>query len=747
MYNFPTPDEYHGDFSALLNQARPVAIYDPQTFSQSANGRWTGQTFPGNIIPASRISRVSKTIAAMAEACCLPTVRNADGSYPLIHNASQSAVNTPLFDMYNFTQKVDQVINDGNRLSGSFSYNSRPRYQLLGGGGNLWDPSQPLTGGPLFNERKQTVRSTLSRFAWDRNISPRLLNNVTLFHNRMSAGAYNFGVDRDGAQEWGIADIHSTGYPAVNWGGGPVYTLSNIGNTQNTFTANNGYGVTESVSFSTGRHFLKAGFDYRKTSTNTRPTGNPSFAFSALSTAVPNTASAGVTTGYSFASFLLGTVYSAGMSEPVGTGESHRYFAGFVQDDFKVTPTLTLNLGLRYEVQPPMQEMHNRLVAWDPAQPDPLSGLPGAYLFAGNCDVCTGNSYFGRIDWKDFGPRIGFAWRPLNKWTVRGAYGIFYSPDVQLDYTLPTPTFPWAGTYNLGAKPVTPWEGIFNWDNGFPTNAYVAPTFNRSYADTTGTAIMLDPSYDKIGYVQQWNLNVQRELPGGIVLEAGYVANKGTGLKAQALAQVNQLNPSVLAKYGTTLNSRVASAGDAAKYGIPYPYPEFNGTVASALRQYPQLRANSTVTDLNAPLGFSTYHSMQIVATKRLTKGLTFQANYVWSKALGNGVGSAGQAIAANSGPLDYYNLGLEKAPADFNQPSVFKGYVKYQLPVGRGRSVLPNAPKIVDALVGGWSMAWVVNYANGMPLGFSAPTPLATGWNGAVNRANVAAGSRSITH
>ena len=112
---------------------------------------------------------------------------------------------------------------------------------------------------------------------------------------------------------------------------------------------------------------------------------------------------------------------------------------------------------------------------------------------------------------------------------------------------------------------------------------------------------MIDPHYNKIPYVQQWNLNIQRELPGNIVLDVGYVANKGTRQKDQELARINQLPVSALAQYGTTLNSTVASAADAAKYGIAYPYPGFSGTVASALRQYPQIRANNTITDYARP--------------------------------------------------------------------------------------------------------------------------------------------------
>jgi len=109
---------------------------------------------------------------------------------------------------------------------------------------------------------------------------------------------------------------------------------------------------------------------------------------------------------------------------------------------------------------------------------------------------------------------------------------------------------------------------------------------------------------------------------------------------------------------------------------------------------------------------------------------------------MSNGAGSAAAPLSGNPGSLNYYNLGLEKAPVNYNQPQVFKAYVNYQLPVGRGQSLLSKAPRAVDAVIGGWAMAWILNYADGTPLGFSAPTPLSTGWNGATNRDNIAAGS-----
>src|SRR5262249_3321682 len=238
------------------------------------------------------------------------------------------------------------------------------------------------------------------------------------------------------------------------------------------YVANNnqayiGLGFLDTVSFSKGRHFMKAGFDLRRNSQNTQNTQGGTFVFSPRATAIPNEAFSGNFTGFSFASSLLGIVDSAALSDPGGLGGRRHYYALFFQDDFKVSSKLTLNLGLRWEYQPPSFEVADRLSSWDPNKIDPESKLPGAYDFAGSCQVCTGQRSFGRRSLRDWGPRIGFAYRPFERWTVRASWGIFYEADLFNAFNgtpLGKPTsVAWGGTWQLDADPVQPWAGIFNW--------------------------------------------------------------------------------------------------------------------------------------------------------------------------------------------------------------------------------------------------------------------------------------------
>jgi hypothetical protein len=159
--------------------------------------------------------------------------------------------------------------------------------------------------------------------------------------------------------------------------------------------------------------------------------------------------------------------------------------------------------------------------------------------------------------------------------------------------------------------------------------------------------------------------------------------------------------------------------------------------VAGALRQFPQLSGINTISPYAAPLGFSHYHSLQITLDRQLRKGLTIYANYVWSKVLSN---TESSFLGDNAGPLDYYNLRLEKAPASFDLPHMIKAYFQWDIPVGKGRA-LPLPHRVLDAVLGGWSLSGILNYYSGGPLGFGgASNPMPNGWNGG-QRPNVAAG------
>lgn len=747
----PIPDFYAGDFSRLLGPSTGQrdalggdvlrgAIYDPATFRRLDNGRWIGQMFPGNVIPVSRFSQVSARVVNMMKQYYQPVVRQPDGQFALINNALFPIANAPVFDNHQFSVKADQNIGSAHKLSGSYSYAIKNRSTLADSGG-VWSPSES-DGGPFSAARGQRLGTTYTRLAHDWVVRPTVINNVTASFNWLHAPTLSRHVDVDGAKELGIKNLSTYGFPTINWGGGPFVGLTNLGDPAKAINDFIQWGFLDTLSWNKGKHFLKFGVDYRTNQLNSLSTQGGGFNFNPRGTAIPGETFAGNLTGFSMASFLLGIVDSAGLNDPVKLGGRRKYLGLFVQDDFKFSNRLTIQLGLRWEFQPPTYEVNDQLSSWSPTAKDPLTGLPGAYQFAGNCNGCTGQRYFGSRSFRDWGPRIGFAYRASNKTTVRGGYGIFFAGDLFNGFS-PTPlgkqtNVQAGGTFNLSADPVQPWFGIFNWDAGFPTNRYVPATLDASWARNNGPG-MIDPAYGRTPYVQEWNANIQHEVWNKIVLDLGYIGNKSTGLWNGTLSRINQLPASVLSTYGRALTNPVRNAAEAAANNVAYPFAGFSGTVAGALRPYPQVIGTATLNNFGAPLGFANYHSLQITVNRQFSKGLSIFGNYVWSKNLSN---TRSLMIGDNPGPLDYYNLGLEKAVVEFDRRHVGKIFVDYQLPFGKGKRFFGNSGRAVDLIAGGWSVSGILNYLSGTPLGFGGSFPLSGGWNGSTNRANIAAGN-----
>ena len=744
----PQPEFYDGNLSRLLGAAtgmtdalgRPVlrgAVYDPTTFRQLDGGRYIGDVFPGNIIPVSRISRVSQNLNAIAKKYYLPTVKDASGISPLTNNAVFLINNSPHYSSYQYSIKADHNFSAKNRFSGSFSNRYAPK--LLSSGGTV--PSQLWNadfddGGPLSQGSRQEFGAWMARVADDYTISPRVLNHFTAFYNRSTNPFKTAQAATDGAALLGIKGLKTEGVPGIDWGGGPLVTLSAAGNSVSYFQAYESIGMLDTVSFSVGRHFMKAGFDERRYHFNNHGSAYPIFRFNARATAIPNEAFSGNLTGYSFASYLLGINDSVQYFDENTVGGRRSYYALFLQDDFKVNSRLTLNIGIRWDIEPRITEANDRLSGFDPTVIDPANGRLGATVFTGNCSQCTGSRSFGSTSWNEVAPRFGLAYRLNERWVARGGYGFFYEGEsfnggfgggAQTN-----------GFWNFNPDAITPWKGTYNWDDPWPTNRRTPPSYDISYATYGGGSIY---KYGLSPYTQQWNFSLQNQLTKTLMAEAAYVGSKGTRLRVGELDRINQVPAWALSKYGRQLNDAIRSEADAAKYGIPYPYAGFAGTVASALRQFPQVVGNSTLGGLGSPLGFSNYNSLQLSLNKRFSDGLTANVNYVWSKTLTN-VYSSNVGENGNR-PLDYYNLRLEKSVVEYDYPHAFKTFVQYELPFGHGKKYGSNMNKFVNALAGGWGINAILNYFSGQPLVFATSTsPYSGGWNGATNRPNVAAGT-----
>lgn len=729
----PLPEWWNGDLSryltseslgkdALGNTVYRGAIYDPGT-SQTVNGNIVRAMFPGNIIPKNRISAVSQSLAKIMQDHYSPQVKGADGQYALINNAFFPIANQAGFDQTQFSMKSDYMIDSKHRLSGSFVFVDRPRTLLDQGG--VWDFNDP-NGGPLSRARLQWVSSHYVRLAEDWTISPTVLNHVLIAYGRQINPSTSKHVGENGAQALGLKGIAGFNYPEITGLAGDRVSIPTLGFQANDMGAGTAYQLIDTVSWIRGKHSLKFGIDYRWNGLNWRTNSGPGqFSFSSAVTGQPNFNQ----TGIGFASMLLGQV--SGGSVPIDSpvGSQYPSYGAFVQDDWKVMPHLTVNLGLRWDYQPQGTEKYDRLHNFNPTLMDPTYKILGAIEFAGNGPGRDGKrNFYPNCLNCGWGPRFGFAYQlpERTKMTVRGGYGIFYAPRIPNGWS----GVPWGNKLGFTATNTvnapTPNTPAFNWDNGY-NGAVKTASLDPSAAYSIWGPVSWDPDGGRVGYTQQWNFNIQREFGKNFVLDIGYIGTKSTGLDGNELKKMNQIPVGALKlgdTLGTWVNSQASIPAAAAAMGARYPYGNQGDyiQVYQTLMPYPTVIYWSDLYAWNAPLGFSNYQALQIQLNKRFSKGLQFLSNYAFSKNLGNISSAFGDTWGMNYGrPMDYNNLKLEKSVLEFDQTHVVKIGASYELPLGRNRRFGGQMPRAVDFVAGGWTLQYIENYSSGTPFGFGA--------------------------
>ncbi|MBI4893397.1 MAG: TonB-dependent receptor [Acidobacteria bacterium] len=742
----PLPDFWKGDFRRLLTNevvgtdalGRNIirgSIYDPAT-TRTVDGKMVRDTFPGNIIPASMISPVSAKLGEIMNKYYPPQVKQADGQYALVRNSFSPAFNQAFQYNHQFSVKVDENVSSRHKFAGVYSYVQRPRLLADNNGNGLWTDLAP-NGGPLSSSENNPFTSNMGRLSYDFMASARMLNHLLLSVNRSASHHIGAHIDEGGAGMLGIQGVQQDGpWPVVLLGGNDRVNFSSIGYGAQSLQFGTSYGISDTLTYLVGRHSLKFGFEMRRNNFNTFKNETPAgtFNFSADVTGLLSNSYV----GNSMASMLLGLVTSANGLQGTPTGAQFKSMGAFVNDTFKVNNRLTLTLGMRWDYQPVMTEMHDRLYTFCTTCVDPYSNQPGALEYAGTGEGRNGKRGFVDNSYKGFGPRIGFAYQASPKLVFRGGYGIFFPPRAANDWAgVPYGSLMGFAITNRVSSPGKT-RAAFNWNNGYP--GVERPVgLDPSMADWSWGPVYWDPNGGKLPYTQQWNANVQFQLPNRLVADLGYIGSKSTALLANQLSQINQLSPKVLVLGSDLQDIWVNSNADiplAAKaLGARYPFAEGTETISlqQTLQPYPQLPDWQSVLAYNAPLGFATYHSMQVSLTKNYSHGLTWLANYTFSKTITN-MDTALYTWVNAGRPADYYNLSLEKSIASYDQTHVVKAALSYELPFGKGKRFGANLPRALDFLAGGWVIQYIGNYANGMPLSF--PGRDTTNYNAAANRA-----------
>ena len=712
LTSIPTVAERSGDFSAL-----PVTIYDPRTTRPNPGGTgFIRDPFPNNIIPKDRISPISQSLQSF-----LPDPTNGGlqnnylgGSLPIGFNNN------------NITSKVDLKLNDRQQMAVLFAYGRHTQTTPYRGGNSATNPQValplPYTETRLVEEIPSSAQVKHTTVLGSNHV-----NQASVGFSRLSVPIFNASIDGQYPLKAGLRGLPSgeadSSFPEIAFAGpnGPTQWR---GTDARAFTEYlNNYTVQDNFNWTHGRHAMTFGAQAQRLVELERERTYGSlatFGFSNMQTAGFNAAGTVLsTTGNAYASFLLGELNTTNViqdSQIATTGQFSTY-AVWAQDDFKVRPDLTLNLGLRYDVMKPYTEAADRWSFLDPTLPNPaVGGYPGAIVFAGDgpdsCHCRTPiKTYYGAI-----GPRIGAAYTLSSHIVLRSSYGINYSRRGAVGGRGGARNG--TGTLGFSANATFPsingFDPAYNWNNGippYPAPRFFDPTLNAGFVAGRGTGGSVTYGDPEIGgrppRYQNWNAGLQFALTRTITLGATYAGSRGDFLGSSGRGVYsNQLDPRYLL-LGNLLTQQATPANIAAAQaivpGVSLPYTNFSGTIAQMLRPFPQY---SGVTDVYGDIARSTYHSLQLTAEKRLSDdGLTVGFNYTYSRTEDN--------LTARTG----YNYDQEWAVGANDQPHVWNALAVYRMPFGADGKPGSGHPA-VRALVSHWQVSSITQFRSGRPLG-----------------------------
>lgn len=692
-FSVPTVPQRDGDFSGTVDRSgRQVTIFDPYTTRPNASGGFIRDAFPGNVIPRQRMDPVAVNVMKYYP---LP---NQPGEAPTQLNNYYKA-GSALTTLNNYDFRVDHNFTATQKIFGRYSH----RYNI----------DAPAT---LFPDEIAVAEGRIN----NENIGNNAVIEYTNALSAKSVLAARVGVSRTlfNYANQGVGFVPSSlGLPSIidtyaSPAMFPNFAISGykaLGHRDHRHTAFNTFSANASLSRIMGQHSLKVGFDGRMGRVNLLEARAPSgeYPFSPAFTQGPDPLRASSTAGNSIASLLLGTGNAGSrlFTYYKNVAAQNFYLAGYLQDDWKATPRLTLNLGLRYDLETPRTDRHNHLNYFDPYVRSPFAdmvpGFPdlrGGLVYVG---VDGRSRYPFKVDWYNFAPRFGVAYQLTRRTVIRAGFAHVYAPSFKAGSGSDTPwgfrgETQWIATID-GITPLTPLS------NPYP-NGFAAPTGSSlgllSGAGDDIRPVMYD---DKTPWTQQWNVTIQHELPAHIALEVGYVGTRGRQLPVEVM--LNQLDPQYMA-LGSQLNQLVSNPF----YGVVERGIHLSPQISRAqlLRPFPQFGAlEGGGRDTG---GRSWYDGLVVSFKNRLWHGFQFEGSYVWSKTFDEGENFQ-----------DYYNRKASRSLATTEQRHNFVMGYMYELPFGRGKRFGANMNRTLDAIAGRWQINGITSLKSGTPLSITA--------------------------
>jgi hypothetical protein len=645
----PTAAMRSGDFTGL------APIYNPTTQTvDPTSGAVTRQPFANNQIPASMFDTVAKNIQSyFPQPNRAGTVVNGVTTNNYSYQLPSSSPKRKYFGRF------DADVTSNNRITGSASWNDGPS---IGVG-----PVCPLncTNSDIFNTTNQ-----LSDY-W--TITPHLINEARIGfmgeYDLITPDTLGQGFTGKLGLGIGKADV----FPAIS-----ITNIYGLGPGSPSFAnyKENNIDISDQVTLVKGRHILHFGGEviiFRADSTAWGSINSANLGFTGVYTAGSNIGSLTSTSGVAYADFLLGYAKSWSASVSPEYGGRLKNPGVFIQDDYKFSPKLTLNMGLRWEGNTGWSEIHGNERGFDSTVINPATNTPGAMWYAGS--QTNGRTSLQKGQWNNWMPRFGFAYQLGNKTTVRGGFGLY--------------TYPWnVDTYGggLGSSFSTSGNQTDSTNNVQPV-VLLSSDGNTNYQGAKGSSInalyrnapTTPQAYNgqNVGFVQytspvpllkSWNLTVQRQVASNMVAEIAYIGSHGSHLAF--ITDLNQVPEKLLAPNDS--GSR--------------PYPQFQSVTGYTTE------------------GISSYHAFQSQITRRLTNGLLFNFNYTWSHMLDNQDSSGWGSLQGATPYQKAYDPMANYGASNFDVRHMFKGHVSYDLPFGRGRKYV-NTSKALDGAIGGWQL------------------------------------------
>ena len=696
----PTPLQHQGDFSESRNAGGDLrVIHNPFTTRPDpwAPGRFVREPFPNNLIPESMIDPISRNILDY---------------YPEANTAGNQHTN-----QFNWVGQFSRP-NDANRVTTKSDFNLSDRQRLFvryNYFGHTNDTPQTWPENPACpNPDCVSIYSRQQNAAIDYTNT---VNSRTVLNMRWGVGRSI--LDRE-VGHLGFRPS-ALGFPEYMEEGADVLMFPRY-NVQD-FTApaaQHHLNYKSSIMVHTllanltrveGRHNLKFGGDFRFNFVNySQRTYNPVFTFNRAMTQGPDPRRPSGRAGHGLASFIMGTGAAGALTHNNRPASANRYFGLYLQDDYKVNRRLTLNIGLRWDVETGKTERYDRITVFDPVVRNPVSDevgfeVRGGYLFPGKG---MASNRLHPTQWANLNPRFGFAYQVSEKTLIRGGYWIFFAPAI------------YGAAGRLGSGTVfnasTQWLATLDGVSPFRNMSDPFPDgINFAEGDTNGVAAALGqpvsqapfPSSMPVPYNQQWNFTIQRSLGTNLLWEGAYAGSKGTHLPLDW--QVDQLHPDLISPDNNLLQLVDNPFHGIIPTGVMAQPRVQRGQLLTPFPQYPGARLP------RQGWGNSNYHSFQTRLEQRFAAGTSFMVAYTFAKTISDG----GDDVWLGSNETNAYCRHCDRSVSVYNQTHRLVTNFTYELPFGRGKRFGSGWSKALDAVLGQWQINGIGTLNSGLPLRF----------------------------